>query len=577
MAQTKAVRNARELLAAQGRNGDTELAHVSPAERRLMRAWQGAEDVNPHTGLPEYFSFKKVLKGVAKAAGAIAGGIVGGPAGAAVGGALATKLTGGSWKSALGTGLLSGISAYGLQQSGAGDWAGIGALGKDADLLGRVADTAATTGAKAAESSIDWKSLLPVAAVGIGALGGGAKPPKIATGQQATAVSEVPSWETTTRPLDRDYRRYGEDYYTYGQNAGEHEFYDEVNPVRLAEGGGPGSGSRDRSPSGPGRPGGASGGGGGNKGPDKAMQDKIKAAYSHPSRQFDTEANAKTVRDIINRGDPTTVGGMMARRPGMLQGISNIVKGQATPSDAFQVGMQGIGMFGGAPLAAGASFGIGMGNSVKDVQTLRDMGLLGGTTRTDPVMGRTDVIDGHSYSMGNPAAGDRYGESVGPGRMAPGHSGGGDEAGAKVLSALTQTFNAPPAAAPAGPDLPAPVVSTGAPRGRTQLSPEDYYRYGERPEFEFFDEINPVTSAATGGTIKGKGSGQSDEIPALLSDNEHVLDADIVAAIGDGSSDEGHRRIEAFKKKLRKEKRSAPAGKIPPATKGLGSYFGRAA
>lgn len=79
--------------------------------------------------------------------------------------------------------------------------------------------------------------------------------------------------------------------------------------------------------------------------------------------------------------------------------------------------------------------------------------------------------------------------------------------------------------------------------------------------------------AAQMGVIKGPGSGQSDEIDARLSDNEHVLDAEVVAAIGDGSSDEGHRRLEAMKRNLRKEKRSAPAGKIPPKTKALGSYM----
>tara|TARA_Y100000593_G_C4300650_1_gene333180 strand:+ start:429 stop:1382 length:954 start_codon:yes stop_codon:yes gene_type:complete len=48
------------LLAAQGRNGDTELAHVTPEEKALLESRGGAGTINPSTGLREYHS-KKVL------------------------------------------------------------------------------------------------------------------------------------------------------------------------------------------------------------------------------------------------------------------------------------------------------------------------------------------------------------------------------------------------------------------------------------------------------------------------------------------------------------------------------------
>jgi hypothetical protein len=54
------------VLAAQGRNGDTMLAHITPAEARLLRSRGGAGSYNPYTGLPEFF-LKKLFKSIKKA------------------------------------------------------------------------------------------------------------------------------------------------------------------------------------------------------------------------------------------------------------------------------------------------------------------------------------------------------------------------------------------------------------------------------------------------------------------------------------------------------------------------------
>jgi hypothetical protein len=53
-------------LAAQGRNGDTMLAHITPEEAQLLRARGGSGTINPVTGLPEFF-IKKAFKSVKKA------------------------------------------------------------------------------------------------------------------------------------------------------------------------------------------------------------------------------------------------------------------------------------------------------------------------------------------------------------------------------------------------------------------------------------------------------------------------------------------------------------------------------
>jgi hypothetical protein len=82
------------------------------------------------------------------------------------------------------------------------------------------------------------------------------------------------------------------------------------------------------------------------------------------------------------------------------------------------------------------------------------------------------------------------------------------------------------------------------------------YGDGEhRPEF---------ITGKTGNYVKGKGDGQSDDIPAMLADGEYVFDADTVAQLGNGSSDAGAKLLDHFREALREHKRSAPTDKIPP-------------
>lgn len=58
-------------MAQEGRYGDTMLAHISPPEARILRQMGGSGTINPTTGLPEFWnplkSIKKVFSKVAKA------------------------------------------------------------------------------------------------------------------------------------------------------------------------------------------------------------------------------------------------------------------------------------------------------------------------------------------------------------------------------------------------------------------------------------------------------------------------------------------------------------------------------
>lgn len=78
--------------------------------------------------------------------------------------------------------------------------------------------------------------------------------------------------------------------------------------------------------------------------------------------------------------------------------------------------------------------------------------------------------------------------------------------------------------------------------------------------------------------VRGGGSGRDDEINARLSDGEYVMDAETVAMLGDGSTNEGARRLDQMRAKLRKHKGKALVrGKFSPNAKSPLSYLQGAA
>lgn len=73
--------------------------------------------------------------------------------------------------------------------------------------------------------------------------------------------------------------------------------------------------------------------------------------------------------------------------------------------------------------------------------------------------------------------------------------------------------------------------------------------------------------------VVGEGDGQSDDIPAMLADGEYVFDADVVAALGNGSNKAGAEILDEFREKIRAHKRSAPIDEIPPKAKSPLAYM----
>jgi hypothetical protein len=126
----------------------------------------------------------------------------------------------------------------------------------------------------------------------------------------------------------------------------------------------------------------------------------------------------------------------------------------------------------------------------------------------------------------------------------------------------------------------------------------DYYAYGSEPSYakvlEPFMHGGTVQNHANGGKImasplmaasggdvphkgshyvQGAGGGQDDLIPAKLADGEYVFDAEIVAALGDGSNKEGAKKLDAMREAIRKHKRGGSIKTIPPAAKSPLAYL----
>lgn len=75
------------------------------------------------------------------------------------------------------------------------------------------------------------------------------------------------------------------------------------------------------------------------------------------------------------------------------------------------------------------------------------------------------------------------------------------------------------------------------------------------------------------GLIGGEESGQEDNVEALLSPGEYVIDAEIVSALGDGNTDAGAKKLDEMRYNIRKHKRSGGLAQIAPKAKSPEKYM----
>ena len=78
-----------------------------------------------------------------------------------------------------------------------------------------------------------------------------------------------------------------------------------------------------------------------------------------------------------------------------------------------------------------------------------------------------------------------------------------------------------------------------------------------------------------GDAVNGPGDGQSDDIPAMLADGEFVIPADVVAALGNGSTKAGSDRLYDMMHTIRREVRSTKPEELPPPTKSPLEYIAK--
>jgi len=101
---------------------------------------------------------------------------------------------------------------------------------------------------------------------------------------------------------------------------------------------------------------------------------------------------------------------------------------------------------------------------------------------------------------------------------------------------------------------PAPITTPvpGNPAGPSMYAPDvDDVRFAQGGAFT---AKRGGASKRTEFAVNGPGTGRSDDIPAVLSDGEYVIDAETVALLGDGSSKAGAKKLDDLRVKVRKHK-----------------------
>jgi hypothetical protein len=121
----------------------------------------------------------------------------------------------------------------------------------------------------------------------------------------------------------------------------------------------------------------------------------------------------------------------------------------------------------------------------------------------------------------------------------------------------------------------------GAPQGMQQGRPQmpqrprdpktAYYQYGNPPvQAKAMGGLSQVHSMKIGGGADGR----SDDVNAVLSDGEYVMDAESVAMLGNGSSKAGAAKLDQMRSKLRQHKgKNLASGKISPNAKSPLAYL----
>jgi hypothetical protein len=549
-------------LAAQGRGGDTELAHVNPREAAMLRRAGGSGTINPNTGLREYKSWikkikwGKVLAAVAPIALSFIPGI-----GTAIGGFLSG-------------GLLAGIAGAEAALGGAAIGAAASAIGGGNPLVGAVTGGiggglgdvlgGGINSALGLGLSDSTARLLGGAAAGAGASALQGRDPITGaiTGAVGAGISGMGGLGIENADLNRVVAGATKGFgnaLTAGQSPSE--------ALQAGAFGGLGSLAsgllKTNLPS---------------------LSSLTSSSAAAPA--VDTTNGAAPAASDVSPVASYDFGGEGNQQ--IATGVAPTAPGATTTAAPAAPG------FGGNTFLTGLT-GVAE-NPTLMPPTFNNNALM--TSMTDP---SAQQAAAPANLTANPNITDTYGEGVGAattgaatssggtlGRLGPLLAGG---AALAALSGMGSSKTAPPAVqsairnlSPAQQEyfnrpsivwdwdkLAADAASSNV--SLDQFMAQNWNRVSG-------GEYNKAPAMAQGGLnamsrfVRGGGTGRSDEIDAKLSDGEYVIDAETVAMLGDGSSKAGAKRLDEMRAEIRKHKgKTLARGKFSPDAKSPLTYL----
>jgi len=572
-------------LAAQGRGGDTELAHINPREAAMLRRAGGSGTINPNTGLREYKSWLKkikwgkVLAAVAPIALSFIPGI-----GTAIGGFLSAGLLEGAAASALGGAAIGAASSaigggnplVGAVTGGIG-----GGLG---DVLGGGINSALGLGLSDSTASLLGGA---VAGAGSSALQGRDPITGAITGAVGAGISGMGGLGIENADLNRAVagatRGFG-NALTAGQSPSE-----ALTAGGLSGLGGLATGFLGANPLGlptltstsflPG-----------------TNATSTPGAIPTPAALAAADASTAAPGTADGSGSADTTGGAGADTTrGPLMQVAN-----AAPQFNGGMPLNSIlnpsGLEGAQPLSASdLSFG-GSLQAIAPVSQFNNGVPITGVLNSANQQGLQPLSESDlEYGQSRGALTDTAGAAAPAsgstlGRLAPLLAGGAAIAALSGMGSGSKT-TASPAVQQAVGTLPAsqqaylnrPGVTwdwdkLAADAASNNLTLDQFIsRNWNRVTG---GEYNKAPAMAQGGLnamarfVRGGGTGRSDQIDAKLSDGEYVIDAETVAMLGDGSSRAGAKKLDEMRAAIRRHKGgNLSRGKISPDAKSPLSYL----
>lgn len=560
-------------LAAQGRGGDTELAHINPREAAMLRRAGGSGTINPNTGLREYKSWLKKIKWgkVLAAVAPVVLSLVAPGIGTAIGGFLSGGLLTGGAATALGGAAIGAASSaigggnplVGALTGGIG--AGLG------DVLGGGINSALGLGLSEGTANILGGGL---AGAGASALQGRDPLTGAVTGAIGAGISGMGGLGIENADLNRAVagatRGFG-NALTSGQSPSQ----------ALTAGGLSGLGGL------------ASGFLGENLPSLASAASALRPdAVATPDALAAADAGSGTAPATAT---PEIAAPTSAAVESPLTQIADASAAQPpaqTNAITEPMGVSGLGSLAMNPMATNAGYAgaeANPGNTIS-AQYGPPIGLY--QDEAGVPFRRNDQgypLDADGYPLSDTLPPNPPGEGSTLGRLAPLLAGG---AAIAALSGMGSGSSAPANVQRAVGSLPAsqqaylnrPGVMWDWDKltkdaASSNLTLDQFMaRNWNRVTGGEYNVARPAM--AQGGLnamarfVRGGGTGRSDEIDAKLSDGEYVIDAETVAMLGDGSSKAGAKRLDEMRASIRKHKgKTLARGKFSPDAKSPLTYL----